>query len=477
MTRDDRSYYACSTPPGIGGIAVIRVGGVDSFALVDKIFTVTRSADKAGRVSDMRGYTAAFGQIKDPQTNNWIDDAVCTVFRAPHSYTGENIVEISCHGGHTVRQEIFRVLSENGARTAEAGEFTKRAFLAGKLDLSQAEAVMDVISAKSELALSAAGRQLAGGVKQAIQRLSDQIYTQFCALETLVEFPEYDPMEFDGKRLLKAKDELSSLYKSFSRGRILKDGMTVVLAGMPNSGKSSLLNLLAGFERAIVTEEAGTTRDTLEIFISMAGIPLRVVDTAGLRDTGDKVESIGIRRAVDAADQSDILLWLADENEEDLHSDSSFIKLLRAHAGYRPVGIIITKSDILDSSRKTGLRENIRRFVEQEGFGDDVFYIHSFSSKTGEGLDVLEEKVSEIYEMRGQVQDEEVMLTNARHANAVLEARDFLQEALSLLQAGHPPDIACALLRSAMESLGEITGAAVSDELIRQIFSRFCVGK
>ena len=479
--KNNAPYCACSTPPGSSGIAVIRVGGEGAGVLLDQMFTLVRSSDRVKKISEMKGYTAAFGYFYDPKTNVRIDDVVCTRFCTPHSYTGEEIIEISCHGGYTVIQEILRVLLENGGRPAEPGEFTKRAFLSGKLDLSQAEAVMDVISAKSELSLAAAGRQLAGGIKNTLFEITQDIYKEFSSLEMLVEFPEHEESPEQGQSIINGivacEKKLLSLLSTFSRGRILRDGMTVVLAGIPNSGKSSLLNRLAGYERAIVTSLEGTTRDTLEVFVSLGGVPVRVVDTAGIRQTSDEVEKIGVARTMDALEESDILLWLIDENKRDLLPDSRFSEMLTHHAGKREVGLVFSKSDILSEKTIRELEESVRDFLEKKGCAEMVFLLTPFSSVTGEGIELLEKRVVSLYEKHGQGSASEVILTNARHEKAIKTAKEYLSETQMILTTGYSPDMACALLRSAMDSLGEITGETVSDELVNQIFSRFCIGK
>ena len=479
VSRDGgQPYFACSTPAGSGGISVIRVAGDGAAALVDKMFAIVRSGDGADSVEKMGGYTAAFGRLCDPVTAAVIDDVVCTRFRAPHSYTGEDCVEVSCHGGHTVRQEILRLLAANGGRVAEPGEFTKRAFLNGKMDLSQAEAVMDVISAQSELALSAAQQQLAGGVCKEVRRLSALLYELFASLELIVEFPEHEDGGAENPILVGLRGclvELDRLSVSFARGRILHDGMSLVLAGVPNSGKSSLLNRLAGYDRAIVTSRAGTTRDTLEVVVSLGGIPVRVIDTAGIRDAQDEVERIGVDRAKDAVRESDILLWLLDEDGADLLPDSSFAQLLAERAGKKPMGLILSKSDVLSEEKRTALLAALSDFLEQRAVADKVFVIPFFSSKTGEGLEILEEQVLRAYEKYGR--DSEVLLTNARHAQSVNKALGYVRETVEIMECGYAPDMACALLRAAMDALGEITGDTVSEELVNQIFSRFCIGK
>ena len=475
-------YCACATPPGTGGLSLIRMSGNGSAQVMDKVFQILRTAEKEiNLVSQMKGYTAAFGRIYDPENKNIIDEVVCTRFTPPHSYTGEDTIEISCHGGETVRQEILRVLFENGARPAEPGEFTKKAFLAGKIDLSQAEAVMDVISAKSELALLAAQNQLLGGIRKEIKRISESLYGAYARLEMLVEFPEYE----DGNQdILNIAQDMEAEYKNlkaimetFSRGKILREGMTVVLAGVPNSGKSSLLNRLAGYDRAIVTPIAGTTRDTLEIFVSLGGIPLRVIDTAGLRTTGDEVEKIGVDRAMEALENSDILLWLVEENGKDLRPHSAFIQMLEKQGGKKDIGIVFSKSDIREKEDQEVLQKTTEKYLRDAGLLNKIFFLTPFSSVTGEGMETLRDKVVQIYESKGQHSASAHILTSARHEQAVRKACEILAESIQIIRSGFSADMVCSLLHTVMDLLGEITGETVSDELVQQIFSRFCIGK
>lgn len=476
----DAPYCACATPPGASGLSLIRMSGNGAAQVIDKVFHILRTVDKEiNSVSEMKGYMAAFGRIVDPESNAVIDEVICTRFTPPHSYTGEDTIEISCHGGETVRQEILRVLFENGARPAEPGEFTKQAFLAGKIDLSQAEAVMDVISAKSELALQAAQNQLLGGIRKEIKKISEALYEQYSRLEMLVEFPEYEDGNQDVLQIAKALEieyeNLKAILETFSRGKILRDGMTVVLAGAPNSGKSSLLNRLAGYDRAIVTPIAGTTRDTLEIFVSLAGIPLRVIDTAGIRVTGDEVEKMGVDRAMEALESSDILLWLVDENGYDLHPDSSFFQILYQQRGNREVGIILSKSDTRNEKEQEALQRRTENFLRDIDLLKNVFFLSPFSSVTGEGMEELQKKVVQIYESKGQSSSH--IITSSRHEQAVRKACEILAESTQIIKSGFSADMVCSLLHTVMDFLGEITGETVSDELVQQIFSRFCIGK
>lgn len=457
------------------------MAGSGAAEVLDQVFHIVRCADDAASVSDMRGYTAAFGSIFDPLDGHIIDEVICTRFTAPHSYTGEDCVEISCHGGSAVRQEILRVLLENGARGAEPGEFTRAAFLSGKMDLSQAEAVMDVIAADSKLALSAAERQLAGALKQKVREISGALYNDFAALEMIVEFPEHEDTPENTQsisaHLSSQLQALSGIAASFSQGRILREGMTVVLCGVPNSGKSSLLNRLAGYDRAIVTATPGTTRDTLEVFSSIEGIPVRLVDTAGLRDAQDEVERLGVSRAYEAVKEADLLLWLCSPDGGDLEEGSELFSTLSDFESHTDIGILVSKADLLDREGAGLFMNTIKERIGAWGFSGQIRFFLVFSSETGEGIDLIGKEIRRLYDEKGQGQMSQVLLTNSRHFEKVKAAADTLSETIALLNRGQSADLACSLLRSTMDALGEITGDSVNEELVHTIFSRFCIGK
>lgn len=477
----DRPYCACATPPGTSGIAVIRMAGLGSAELMDRVFTIRRTFGEAKKVSQMPGYTVAYGVLSDPEDGHKIDEVVCTRFTAPHSYTGEDSIEISCHGGIAVQQEILRVLIRNGARPAEPGEFTKNAFLAGKIDLSQAEAVMDVISAESALALSSAEIQLAGALKNRIREISSDLYTSFAALEMLVEFPEHEdtPQNVNALRM-KMQDSLlamNHLQSSYSQGRILRNGMGVVLGGVPNSGKSSLFNRLTGYDRAIVTSQPGTTRDTLEVYTSVEGVPIRLEDTAGIRETKDEIEQIGVSRAQKALMESDLLLWLCAPDGRDIEFQSEFHVALSEIQNPSSVGILISMSDLMTDEAAEQRKVSLKKSVEEWGLSDRIAFYLTISSESGQGIDQLGAKLRSYYEAKGQGRSAELVLTNERHYLAIQKAGESLSQAIEVLGDGQYADLSCSLLRGAMEMLAEVTGDAVSDELVQTIFSRFCVGK
>ena len=457
------------------------MSGSGAAEVFDRVFHIIRSVDDVQSVTDMRGYTAAFGTIFDPADNRIIDEVICTRFTAPHSYTGEDCVEISCHGGSAVRQEILRILLENGARGAEPGEFTRAAFLSGKIDLSQAEAVMDVIAADSQLALEAAERQLAGALKQNVRGISRALYMSFAALEMIVEFPEHEDSPDNTNSIIEdlslQLEVISAIGDSYSQGRILREGMTVVLCGVPNSGKSSLLNRMAGYDRAIVTASPGTTRDTLEVFSSIEGIPVRLIDTAGLRDAQDEIEKLGVSRAYAAVKEADLLLWLCSPEGDDLEEGSELFNALSDSRSHDDIGILVSKADLMDKERAELFMNSIRARIDTWGYSGLIRFFLIFSSETGEGIELLGKEVRRLYDEKGQGQMSQVLLTNSRHFEKMMTAKDTLSETIAVLRRGQPADLACSLLRSTMDALGEITGDSVNEELVHTIFSRFCIGK
>mgnify|MGYP003409052943 CR=1 FL=1 len=477
----DRPYCACATPPGMSGIAVIRLAGGGAAAVVDRVFTLLRSAGNATSLSEMSAYTAAFGHIYDPKTSAHIDDVICTVFLAPHSYTGEDTIEISCHGGAAARQEILRVLYENGARPAEPGEFTRQAFLSGKLDLSQAEAVMDVISADSKLALEAAESQLNGALRSRISAISSHIYRCFASLEMIVEFPEHEDTPENtahvSSELLVQLEALRDLSVTYNQGKLLRERMTVVLCGVPNSGKSSLLNSLAGYDRAIVTATAGTTRDTLEVFTVISGLPIRIIDTAGIRETKDEIELMGVSRAYQAMQEADLILWLFSPDTDTPDEERDLFSEMSMYCQNTETGILLSKSDLVDDAESDRYGLLLQQRLQESGSLSQIRFVESFSSVTGKGIDAIAGQIIRFYEEKGQGKSSQILITNARHFDRIMLASSILSETIELLNRGESADIACSLLRSACEALGEITGETVSEELVETIFSRFCIGK
>lgn len=477
----EKPYCACATPPGTSGIAVIRMAGEGSAAILDRIFHIRRSAERVESVSDMRGYTVAYGVLIDPVTDMIVDEVMVTRFCAPHSYTGEESVEISCHGGMTVRQEILRVLQENGARMAEPGEFTKKAFLSGKLDLSQAEAVMDVISADSDLALRAAQSQLQGSIRNEIRKVSDTLYDALAAMEMWVDEPDDEDAQnalmTTADSIANARSRIHVLMNTYRQGRILKERMRVVICGVPNSGKSSLLNYLSGYDRAIVTDTPGTTRDTLEVQTSISGVPVTLIDTAGIRETSDRIEAMGVDRANDAMEEADIVFWLVYPKEESMIDHTSMIeKLMHLRPEVR-IGLLISKSDLFDTDTADQEIEKLTSLMVADGSTRKLDFVGRISSSNGEGIEAMERFIRDTYDEMGTTNASGVLLTNQRHYEILMSAGQKLDQAEQLCRSGASLETPSLVLRTAMEDLGEITGDSVSDKLVDTIFSRFCVGK
>lgn len=477
----EKPYCACATPPGTSGIAVIRMAGEGSTAIMDRVFRIRRAADDAKSVTDMRGYTVAYGVLVDPTSETIVDEVMVTRFCAPHSYTGEESVEISCHGGTTVRQEILRVLQENGARMAGPGEFTKRAFLAGKLDLSQAEAVMDVISADSDLALRAAQSQLQGSLRNEIRSISESLYEALAVMEMWVDEPDDEDaqqaLHDNADKISRIRTQIQALADTYRQGRMLKERMRVVICGVPNSGKSSLLNRLSGYERAIVTDTPGTTRDTLEVQTSILGVPVTLIDTAGIRETSDRIEAMGVVRANDAMEEADLVFWLVYPDEQDVVLQASMIdRLMKLRPDVR-IGLLMSKSDLVDESEAQKEIDKLEALILEKGYSRKLDFVERISASNGDGISKMEAFIRSSYDEMGSNTSQGMLLTNQRHYEILVTVMEKLEEVVKLCKNGESLEAPSLVLRTAMEELGEITGDSVSDKLVDTIFSRFCVGK
>ena len=440
----DKPYCACATPPGVSGIAVIRMAGELSASVADKVIRIRRAAGNAGTVTEMAGYTVAYGTFIDPSSNETIDEVMVTRFCAPHSYTGEESVEISCHGGLTVRQEILRVLLENGARMAGPGEFTRKAFMAGKLDLSQAEAVMDVIAADSELALRAAESQLSGSLKKQAENISSLLYGQLAHFELFL-------------------DEIEDEDDKETKKRYAED--------LEKSAYVRLQKLTASYRQG-----PGTTRDTLEVQTSIRGIPVKLIDTAGIRETDDVVEAIGVDRATAAITEADIVLWLVSTDEEE-KTITDLIDPIMSLPKETKIALLISKSDTSDEETVKKQEEKVLSLISGKGYSRKPDLCGSLSSATGNGLSEIEGFIQSAFEEMGATSSSELLLTNRRHFEVLSSALEKVGKSIAALRAGDPLEGPALLIRAALEDIGEITGKSVSDTLVDTIFSRFCVGK
>lgn len=451
---------AAATAMGSAGIGIIRISGTDAFAVLEKVF---RPKNEKKVMSEQPGYTVHYGMAVDGE--QVLDEVLVMLMRGPHSYTAEDTAEIDCHGGRLVMQKILEAVLKNGARAAEPGEFTKRAFLNGRMDLSQAEAVMDLIQSKNEMALKSSLAQLKGNVRQEIEKLRAQILYEMAFVEAALDDPEHISLDGYSEELLEKMRgiaaEVERLLKSSESGRMLKEGIKTVILGKPNAGKSSLLNVLLGEERAIVTEIAGTTRDVLEEQLQLGEVSLQLLDTAGIRSTEDVVEQIGVERARKQAEDADLILYVADSSRVLDESDEEILKLLEGKKAL----VLLNKSD---------LDPVITPQIMRERTGHPVLVI---SAKEGAGIQELEEKIRSLF-FRGEVDfNDEVLITNLRQKQALTDASKSLSMVIESIENGMPEDFFTIDLKDAYTSLGFIIGEEIGDDLANEIFGKFCMGK
>ena len=451
---------AAATAMGSAGIGIIRISGTDAFAVLEKVF---RPKNEKKVMSEQPGYTVHYGMAVDGE--QVLDEVLVMMMRGPHSYTAEDTAEIDCHGGRLVMQKILEAVLKNGARAAEPGEFTKRAFLNGRMDLSQAEAVMDLIQSKNEMALKSSLAQLKGNVRQEIEKLRAQILYEMAFVEAALDDPEHISLDGYSEELLEKMRgiaaEVERLLKSSESGRMLKEGIKTVILGKPNAGKSSLLNVLLGEERAIVTEIAGTTRDVLEEQLQLGEVSLQLLDTAGIRSTEDVVEQIGVERARKQAEDADLILYVADSSRVLDESDEEILKLLEGKKAL----VLLNKSD---------LAPVITPQIMRERTGHPVLVI---SAKEGAGIQELEEKIRSLF-FRGEVDfNDEVLITNLRQKQALMDASKSLSMVIESIENGMPEDFFTIDLKDAYTSLGFIIGGEIGDDLANEIFGKFCMGK
>ena len=469
---DDEPICACSTPAGISGIAVIRISGNGCGKLADKCSVILRSSGDYSRLSELPGYTCAFGYVKDPSNDIKVDEVIFTHFEAPHSYTGEEMVEISSHGSGAVKQEILKCLGMSGIRMAYPGEFSRRAFINGKMSLASAEAVMDVINSETERQLEAAGSLMSGKLAEEIDYIERNLYDQAAMLETFTEFDTEDPDEEEAKletvkdNLSDCHDRLTTLCKGYGKGRILSERLRVALLGLPNSGKSTLLNTLIGFDRAIVTEVAGTTRDTIEVQLNINGIPVTLIDTAGIRETDDIIESMGIGKAYEAGRGSDMIFYMI---PPDMTADEAYSGVKGIIEDCESVTAVFSKSDAGENPD----REEIETKLKTLGIESFI----SISAEEDLNIDKLEDVIIDYYNELGGGASEGLLITNSRHYSKFLKASKKLALALDALDNNLGTEVCASALRACLDEIGEVTGKTVSATLADTIFSRFCIGK
>ena len=451
---------AIATAMTSSGIGIIRISGEEAFSIISKIF---RPKNKEKNIMEQPTYTIHYGFVYDEE--EMMDEVLVLLMKGPHSYTAEDTVEIDCHGGVFVMRRILETVLKNGARPAEPGEFTKRAFLNGRMDLSQAEAVIDVIQAKNEMALKSSVSQLKGSVCLKIRNLREEILYEIAFIESALDDPEHISLEGYPEKLSKTVHkilkEVENLLQTCDNGRILKEGIKTVILGKPNAGKSSLLNVLLQEERAIVTDIAGTTRDILEEQLQLKGITLNILDTAGIRYTEDLVEQIGVTRAREQAKDADLILYVADSSCPLDESDEEILDILREKRAI----VLLNKSDLKPVVTVDDMKEKTTH---------PVIVI---SAKEKEGIQKLEEKIQELF-FQGKVTfNDEIVITNVRHKNALMQADKSLSMVLSSIEDGMPEDFYSIDLMDAYISLGSIIGEEVGEDLVNEIFSKFCTGK
>ncbi len=417
----------------------------------------------------MKSHTVAHGRIIDPKTERMIDEVLLIKMKGPHTFTAEDVVEISCHGGIVLLKNVLSLVLAQGARAAEPGEFTKRAFLNGKMDLAQAEAVIDLINAKTDEGSRAAAAQLEGRISESIQRARRQLIKLIAHIEAVVDYPEHDIEELTGDMIYagvqSVKGDLQKIAGSYEQGRLVREGITAAIIGKPNAGKSSLLNVLAGGNRAIVTEIPGTTRDIIEEFINLRGIPVRLLDTAGIRNTIDTVESIGVERAQKAAQESDLVIMVLDAQTGILPADIEIITLIKEK---RKI-VLINKTDIAQNDRITEMRKQLSTL--------DICPVVAASMQDGTGIEELLREMEELFIKGGLDLNSEVLITNVRHRQLLDKAIESLELAEAAHESALPLDFVTIDIKECAEYLGQITGESVSEDVVREIFTRFCIGK
>ena len=464
ITNINTTIAAISTAMSNSGIGIVRMSGPEAVEIADRVYH-----SKTGKkLKDQTSHTIHYGYIVDGEET--IDEVLVMLMRAPHTYTGEDTVEINCHGGVYVVKRILEVLIKNGARPAEPGEYTKRAFLNGKMDLSQAEAVGDLIVSQNEYALQSSIQQLKGNIKEKIEDIRSKIIYHTAFIETALDDPEHISVDGYGETLKVVVNELllqiQALLNTCDDGRIIKEGIKTVILGKPNAGKSSLLNVLLKEDRAIVTDIAGTTRDTLEEHINLQGLSLNIVDTAGIRDTGDIVEKIGVDKAKSQADQADLILYVIDASRPLDQDDEEIFALIKEK-----------KSIIL--LNKTDLDMIVTRKEIEEAYPNDQGEpkIIEISAKNHQGIEELENTLKEMFFAGNLAFNDEIYITNVRHKTALQDAYESLLKVNDSIEAGMPEDFYSIDLTDAYESLGSITGETIGEDLVNEIFSKFCMGK
>ncbi|MCG1138795.1 tRNA uridine-5-carboxymethylaminomethyl(34) synthesis GTPase MnmE [Staphylococcus epidermidis] len=458
---DFDTITSISTPMGEGAIGIVRLSGPQAIEIGDILYKGKK------KLSEVETHTINYGHIIDPETNETVEEVMVSVLRAPKTFTREDIIEINCHGGILTINRILELTMTYGARMAEPGEYSKRAFLNGRIDLSQAEAVMDFIRSKTDRASKVAMNQIEGRLSDLIKRQRQSILEILAQVEVNIDYPEYDDVEdattdFLLEQSKRIKEEINRLLETGAQGKIMREGLSTVIVGRPNVGKSSMLNNLIQDNKAIVTEVAGTTRDVLEEYVNVRGVPLRLVDTAGIRDTEDIVEKIGVERSRKALSEADLILFVLNNNEPLTEDDQTLFEVIKNE----DVIVIINKTDLEQRLDVSELRKMI----------GDMPLIQTSMLKQ-EGIDELEIQIKDLF-FDGEVQNQDMTyVSNSRHISLLKQARQSIQDAIDAAESGIPMDMVQIDLTRTWEILGEIIGESASDELIDQLFSQFCLGK
>ncbi len=462
MAIDFDTIAAISTPPGEGGIGIVRLSGDEALEIAEKVY---KQGNK--RLSDQPSHTIHYGNLYNPKTDEKIDEVMVTIMKAPKTYTREDIVEINTHGGVLVTNKVLQTILAAGARLAEPGEFTKRAFLNGRIDLSQAEAVMDVIRAKTDSAMHNAISQLDGNLSNLISEIRQEILNTLAQVEVNIDYPEYDDVEEMTSKLMQekaaeVKAQVEGILETAQQGKILRDGLATAIIGRPNVGKSSLLNAFARQEKAIVTDIAGTTRDVIEEFVNVKGVPLKLIDTAGIRDTEDVVEKIGVTRSKKAIEEAELVLLVFDQSEK--LTDEDF-EMMRLTEGKERI-IILNKMDL---EQKLNIDQLLNKV--------DPKSVIPVSVVESNGIEEVEKAIVNLFFAGKTGEKDATYISNIRHISLLEQAIEALDEVINGIEFGMPVDLVQIDLTRAWDCLGEVTGESVQDELITQLFSQFCLGK
>ncbi|EPR11897.1 tRNA uridine-5-carboxymethylaminomethyl(34) synthesis GTPase MnmE [Ruminiclostridium papyrosolvens] len=459
--HNEDTIAALSTPYGTGGIGVIRISGEKAFGTAAKIFKTSKAME------EIQSHTVTYGKIVDEESKDIVDEVLLLKMCKPNTFTREDVIEIHCHGGIVVINRVLELIFKNGVRPAEPGEFTKRAFLNGRIDLSQAEAIIDLINSKTVESSKAAVSHLEGRLSSRLKSIRETLVGLLAHIEVTVDYPEHDIEEITGEKVLEnlinIKDELHTLAGTFERGKILREGLNIVIAGKPNVGKSSLLNQLSGSIKAIVTDIPGTTRDIIEEYVNIKGIPAKITDTAGIRSTQDIVEKIGVNKAYEAVEHADLTIVVLSAETGIEEEDIKILSLIKNKKAL----ILINKTDLVDNNQIIEIKKQLEEY-------DTVLNASVINAR---GIEELETTIAELF-IKGRISgNDEVLLTNSRHKYLVDRAIEDIQQALNSFNTGMPLDMVTIDIKSCADNIGQITGESIDEAVMHDIFSRFCIGK